>query len=785
MTAVLLRLRAEARTRWLAWVAFAALAGVVGGATIAALAGARRTETAYPRFLDATAAFDALVSNGTTEDNFNRQLDVDDVARLPQVAELALVNNYYIRGGTAPSGRAVGVTDIVALASPDGRFGTELNQVRLLEGRLPRGQGEVAVTFLARDNLGLDIGTTLSLRLTGPDASDGPTTDFRVVGTVAMQAGFPPLTGGLPPPVLLSSAFGQAHPDAIEIFAVRLKRGAADLAAFERGLNRLAGGEQVLTANQTDFTSAVQRSLDVEATALRLLSALMAVVALLLLAQALARQAVLDSDDHGVLRALGATQSELRAFGLVRSMLLGSVAAGMAVVAAVALSTLTPVGVARQAEINPGLEVNAAYVGGGAVAVFFALFALGAVPAWWTTRLTGRPRVDRGRESPGRAVTVVARAGFSAPAVSGLRMAFETGHGRSAVPARSTIASVALGVATIAGVVSFSTSLGNLFDDPELYGWNWDVQIGDAFSPSLGGEAERLARHPGVIAVAVGSTTRIQIGQLLVDTLASEPRRGVIEPTVIEGRPPRGPREILLGTRTLGELGLSVGDTVTVRLGDRESPMEVVGRGVLTEFGGGARLGEGMAMTLEGLRRIHPDVPDNVVLVRLRPGAGGDRLLRELVTDPPGNLYLPTKPSDLADLERIGGLPSLVAGLMSVMAVATLVHTLMTSVRRHRRDLAVLKVLGFVRRQVLATVAWQSSALAVAGLVVGVPLGVAAGRWTWSLFAGRLGVPAEPATPVLAVLLLCLVTVLVTDVIAALPGRLAARTAPAAVLRTE
>ncbi|MDP8937079.1 MAG: hypothetical protein M3O23_05030 [Actinomycetota bacterium] len=46
----LLRLRAEARARWRAWLGLAVLAGLVGGATIAALAGARRTETAYPRF---------------------------------------------------------------------------------------------------------------------------------------------------------------------------------------------------------------------------------------------------------------------------------------------------------------------------------------------------------------------------------------------------------------------------------------------------------------------------------------------------------------------------------------------------------------------------------------------------------------------------------------------------------------------------------------------------------------------------------------------------------------
>lgn len=104
-------------------------------------------------------------------------------------------------------------------------------------------------------------------------------------------------------------------------------------------------------------------------------------------------------------------------------------------------------------------------------------------------------------------------------------MAFESGHGRTAVPARSTIASLALAVATVTGVTSFSTSLGNLFDDPQLYGWNSDVQVGDSFSPPLDAEAQRLLRHPGVTAMAVGSIARLQIGSLLADTLATESGR--------------------------------------------------------------------------------------------------------------------------------------------------------------------------------------------------------------------------------------------------------------------
>lgn len=75
---------------------------------------------------------------------------------------------------------------------------------------------------------------------------------------------------------------------------------------------------------------------------------------------------------------------------------------------------------------------------------------------------------------------------------------------------RSTITSVALSVATIAGVLGFSGSLRRVFDDPRLYGWNWDVQIGDAFSPDLTGEANRLKGDPAVQAMSVGTIARLE-----------------------------------------------------------------------------------------------------------------------------------------------------------------------------------------------------------------------------------------------------------------------------------
>jgi ABC-type lipoprotein release transport system permease subunit len=85
-------------------------------------------------------------------------------------------------------------------------------------------------------------------------------------------------------------------------------------------------------------------------------------------------------------------------------------------------------------------------------------------------------------------------------------------------------------------------------------------------------------------------------------------------------------------------------------------------------------------------------------------------------------------PTDVQNLGRVGSLPDVLAGLLALLAASALAHLLVTSIRQRRRDLAVLKTLGFVRSQVSAAVAWQATTVAVVALAVGMPLGFALGR---------------------------------------------------------
>jgi ABC-type lipoprotein release transport system permease subunit len=133
----------------------------------------------------------------------------------------------------------------------------------------------------------------------------------------------------------------------------------------------------------------------------------------------------------------------------------------------------------------------------------------------------------------------------------------------------------------------------------------------------------------------------------------------------------------------------------------------------------------------------------------------------------------------------VGNLPHVLAGLLALLTTSALAHLLVTSIRRRRRDLAILKTIGFVRGQVSATVAWQATMVAVVALAVGTPLGVALGRWAWGLLIDGIGLAAEPVTPHFALLAGALGTVLVANLVAAWPGWVAARTRPAVALRSE
>src|SRR5207302_10140942 len=96
------------------------------------------------------------------------------------------------------------------------------------------------------------------------------------------------------------------------------------------------------------------------------------------------------------------------------------------------------------------------------------------------------------------------------------------------------------------------------------------------------------------------------------------------------------------------------------------------------------------------------------------------------------------RPGEIVNYRSMGATPALLGAALAAGAVAALALTLIASVRRRRRDLALLKTLGFTRRQLAAVVAWQSTVAVTIGVVVGIPIGIMIGRSLWDLFAGAI-----------------------------------------------
>ena len=823
LSAVLARARHELRARWRSWLGLALVVGLGGGVVLAALAGARRTEDAYPRLANASNAADVLVV-GQSQFLFVGNVDLNAVERLPEVATTSRIAVYLLFAGRTETGRLLGPADLFPIAHADPRLGNTMERWKMLAGRPadPERVEEATASFLLAERLHLRVGTTLRLRFTRAGSfgrvaaellggfaqrlqvaggaapvieqvADGPLVTVKIVGIEASPAEFPPLGPDLAPPLHLTPAFFHLYEGRLvdsPLSYVRLKRSGADLPSFQRGVERLAHGPTSFVFSRPNQTAKVQRAIKVEVLASRLLAALTAVALLVITGQALTRQTVGERGDHSVLRAMGMTSGQLALVALARGLVVAGLGAAIAVGIALAFSPLTPVGLARTAELTPGVAFDGLVLGVGGLVIIVSVGLLTLAAAWRASRLTAHlpGSVASIEARPSRLAESVTRTQVPPTAVVGVRFALEPGRGATAVPVRTTMLGVAVVVALLTATWSFAASLHRLLDTPVLYGWNWDIKSG---APGLPGVIDTtlrpaLSNDHAVGALAAGTVSQVELDRHRVDVLALEQVRGEVVPTVVSGRAPRGPDEVLLGARTLDKLHKRVGDVVTARLGLRTARLRVVGRGVFPDFGDAGQLGDGGLMTFSGFSDLLPSAQRNVYFARYRPGVDAAATYRRIraALDP-----VPTqsarRPSDLTSIARVDSLPGVLAGVLSTLAAFTLAHTLVSSVRRRRRDLAVLKTLGFVRRQVSLAVVWQATTLSGIALLIGVPLGTAGGRWAWTLFTTQLGVSAGAVTPPLPILLTVPATLLVANAIAAVPAWVAGRSPSALILRTE
>jgi FtsX-like permease family len=796
-------LRGRFRQYWKSWLALSVLVAVAGGFVLAATAAGRRTAAAFPEFA-ARHGYDVIVYSVQPQ---------PQMARLPHAASVTPVTVPISGVLRCPSCRKpIDANDFLINEVPPRQL---LRMVTLLSGRMPdqSDPSEVLASFtLAQDN-GVRIGSVIHVQLGTPAMLRGGPADpspvlhpaLRVVGIVAAESEFPS-GAALHYDLYATTAFAAAvnqRAALLSTYYVRFRHGATDLARFDSRFRSLgADGTYDLDA----AADAVEGSVRPQVIGWYVLAFLAALAALAVIGQAVARQAATERADHPALSALGVRPREFVLTALARALLIGAAGAAGAVLLAALVSPLTPVGEARLAVPSPGgISFDPVVLPLGALAVLAAVIAVSAWPAVRHARLLhSRP------QPPGAPVAVAAgRAaalvGLPATALIGIRHALE--RGRDGQPVWTALLGTVMAVAALCATAVFGASLTHLISSPALYGVPFQAYFGGNGEPgsqamATGPLLDSLRKDPAIQQITLGAFVEINVNGSHVRTVVMTPVRGPALLSAVDGRLPRGDRDIMLGVATMRATGARLGGTVRVTIADpagtpHEVRFHVIGRASLNAGTGG--LGNGAVMTTSAFigaqcppgrgqpacQRAVRHGMATVVLVRATPGPAGNAALAQHIRKYRSLTYRPAKPTVLVNFGESVNFPLLFGIALSIFGAATMVHLLLVSVVRRRNETGLLKVLGFVRRQVAAAVCWQATTVALVGIAVGAPIGIAAGKVLWRVFATNFGVVPIPVVQPLVLATLVTGVVAAANVLAAVPALLAARSHPGQLLRAE
>ena len=133
-------------------------------------------------------------------------------------------------------------------------------------------------------------------------------------------------------------------------------------------------------------------------------------------------------------------------------------------------------------------------------------------------------------------------------------------------------------------------------------------------------------------------------------------------------------------------------------------------------------------------------------------------------------------------MARLQPIPFLLAAVVGALSVLTLVHVMVTSVHRRRRDVAVLRSLEADAPFITGAVHWQATSFSLVPLILGAPLGLVAGRLVFGAFADRVGTVPSASFPYAWLGALIAAFVVLANLVAAVPAYRARRLASSPVV---
>jgi hypothetical protein len=759
------------------------VAGLIGGAVLGAAGGARRTSTAYDRLLAKSKAphevlfvtknlpqIEAFLRRASSVDHFDRAAGM--------VGRRAPQQDWY---------------------SLDAFYNGSLFPETVLErGRRPNFDraDEVLTTVRTAKNAGLDIGDEVTFAAYDAAQTEdllenpwlqpaGPRVSVKVVGiardpTDAQLSQTIKLLYGTP-------AFARKYGNeaATTLVGVWLKDGPTAARHFERELSEFTdathGTVPVDTISSRSDADANNQSARVVVAGLAIFALVAGFAGVVVIAQVLRRYLARGENEGQVLVALGAERRERTLAQIVGALPALVIAPIVAAGSAYLVSPAFPVGSARALDPTPGLYPDAVVFAGGGAAWFVLLATLTIAVAWIATRS------NASRAARSRSATLLGSSEAGARALPfevGARYALQPGTPRRSLR-RATLAGLVVAIAGAVGSAVFVASLDDFTSSPDRYGIRFDLSMELPSTNSQPVLAE-VAGDPNLAAVAAAHNGLVIIDGRTVDGYGVDPIKGTLDPVVRDGRAPARESEIAIGPKLLDTLGKRVGEHVrlTTATGDRE--LEVVGRSYSpasesANFNGEVLLTPsmidryGVNPLVLAIATIRPDVDHRAAFAAL------DKRFPYGITDE----SVPHPPGPVRNLDQIARLPFVLALFFAFLGAAALIHAVFMTAFERRRDIAILRSLGFTRRQGVGVLVSAATSLAFVALMIGIPLGVLTGRIGWNTVASGNFVVPLPATPLIGISVAALGLVVFAILVALIPARLSVRRTVGSTLRAE
>lgn len=694
-----------------------------------AATGARRTSSALDRFISWSRPASIETGGGAGDTPVGSRLD--EVAALAPVLQSQRNRSIGIHG-VEIHGAVVPPMRFAVVAFEPGA--EDFDRVRVLRGQISEDAApdQGFIDFVTAERLDLDLGDTVTvLAASGPDGQDTLELPIEVTAVVTSPRVLPTLAGYSFNALAVGPRFVEAHPEMVDPWAeslsIRLRGGPGAVDEMRLAMEEAGLGDIDLIDALGPVQVGADRLFSLEASAMWLAAALAFAVGVPVAYQLLRRDAAANRTTIETLLALGASRRQLAAGAMARGAAIAVVAGSLGTTAAVLASPLSPVGMARNAEPDPGVWVDWTVLVLSVPLFVVAVAAAAAAAMWSAIRPAAQHEVARTSRWLGARVPV----------------AVGIGMGRGGRGASLGIGANVVVTLLVVGMVVAAGSLEAVPRDASLSGGVWDAWFSTA--PHAADDVdEMLDALPVVRAHGSGGWFELQAGPDYLYTIAL-PRLPGMEPAIVRGRGPRTDDEVALGARAMERLGVGIGDSFTAEVSGRDDPplhLTVTGEMIVAAPLFQTHAPDDAALVAFDLSDVFDLEGHRAELVRFAGDAEAEPTMDAIVEQAPEGsfdfYFARGQRGDVVALQRLQWLVRALLLLAATLSLASIVHHLLVTHRHHRQGLAVLRALGFTRGDAAAAGAISGLTGTVLMVLVAVPLGLAAGSVAWRYLAAEL-----------------------------------------------